>query len=64
MIKGGPNTAHVLSSVDSTDTAGLPELHIEPDINLVDDKVWIDDNEVPNPFVDYSCTGPLRRTLT
>lgn len=53
MIKGGSNSTHVLSSADLTDTAGLPELHIEPDTDFVDDAVWINDNEVPNPYIDY-----------
>ena len=40
-------------SVDLTDTANLPELHIEPDIDFVEDEVWIGANEVPDPGIKY-----------
>jgi hypothetical protein len=53
MTKGGSNGMHLLSSADLTDTADLPELHIEPDIDFVDGVVWIYDDEVPNPYTDY-----------
>jgi len=37
----------------------LPELHIEPDTDFVDDEVWVEANEVPNPCINY----PLHWTL-
>ena len=42
-----------------TDTANLPELYIEPDIDFVEGEVWIGANEVPNPGIKY----PLHWTL-
>jgi len=53
MVKGGTSGAHILSSADLTDPADIPELYIEPDIDFYHDEVWIDDDKVPDPYIDY-----------